>query len=170
MAAQASTVALVSRERSGLPILDPLPRLSAWARSCAVSPPAPSRNPTTRLSSRATPCKACSVCSDMPSPTASASLRSTPGRLRCSAGSVASVCRAGRPISDSSRLASPKPARRSWCRRRPARSGPWWARSPRSRAAARWALPAGPTNAATSPKSWASTHASTTRRATSPPS
>ena len=85
-------------------------------------------------------------------------------RLRCSAGSAGSACRAGPPISGCSRWASPRQARRSWCRRRPARSAPWWARSPRSRAAARSALPAGPTSAATSRRSWASTPASTTRR------
>jgi hypothetical protein len=37
MAAQASTVALVSRERSGLRILDPLPRLPAWARLAIIT-------------------------------------------------------------------------------------------------------------------------------------
>ena len=51
--------------------------------------------------------------------------RSTPARRRCSAGSAASACPAGPPTSACSTSASPRPARRWWCRQQRARSARW---------------------------------------------
>ena len=98
-------------------------RRSASAMSCAATPSAPSSSRTTRLSSRATPCRVLfGVQTVRHLQRRAASCKVDPARLRCSAGSAASACRAGPPISACSRWASPRPARPSSSRRRPARS------------------------------------------------